>query len=89
MLKLIQKLKRRIRVIMKALEVYKMMKALEIIKRNQDVIYVYTKYDEEWYTKEEIEDLGGQKYYLADGSDQYIKHEITKEEYDLLKEVML
>lgn len=65
------------------------LKALKIIKKYQDVIYICKEYDEEDYTQKEIKEMGGQRYYLCDGSDQYRKHEITQEEYDLLKEVLL
>lgn len=65
------------------------LKALKIIKECKEVISLRKEYDEELYTPEEIEKEGGQKYYLTDGSDGYRCYELTKEEYDLLKEVLL
>ena len=71
------------------LEDEKKLKALEIIKECKEVISLSKEYDEELYTPEEIEKEGGQKYYLTDGSDGYRCYELTKEKYDLLKEVLL
>jgi hypothetical protein len=66
----------------------KELKAFEIIKECKEVICLRKEYDEELYTPEEIEKEGGQKYYLTDGSDGYRCYELTKEKYDLIKEVL-